>query len=750
MAPPARRTGVIRERGVPLPGRDGRCRQESRHESHGHPGIHEARGTLIRMNRSEPLHLIIADPSENVAEELVSELRNAGYATRAQHIDAVEDLDAVITRKRWDLMVVRREADMPFDVRDLIARVRQNELDFPILLLENGTELERLNEGLVLGATDVLLEGEDERFMRVLARELENLAQRRGRRHAELAMKESERRNQLLLDSSRAAIAYVHEGMHIYANRAYVELFGYPGADEVAGIPLLDMIAAEDQEAFKRRLREFDQEAAAEPFVLRGVREDGERFEGTMTLTMAAYDGEPCMQVLIRQEEASGTSTQELQRVRAQDPVTGLLNRPFFLESLEAVVEEARRDKGSSALLSMEIDDADRIHAEAGMAGSDNLLRDVAECLRATVGEETTLARMGDESFAAITPGLGRVQAVALGEQIRAAVEDLLASAGEKTVRLTMSIGITMIGNRTASVQEVLDQAARAVERVGEKHKAGNAVYLFDPADFVTAPDSHGAGSDDRAREVLQLLADGIKNNSLVLLYQPIVSLHGEEHQHYEVYLRLPDGDGNLLRPDEFMRLAEQAGMGGRVDRWVVLHAVKKLAHHRGEGHPARITVNLTHAALTDESFLPWLRMALKAAKLPKESVILQYSEASATTYLKHAKAFGEALRSMECLLSLSHFGCSVNPFGTLRHLQVDYVKLDGSFVEDLDSGEEKQEALREMIASLEEQGKMTVVPMVSNASVLASLFTSGANYVQGNYFAEPSPDMDYDFTSDM
>ena len=704
----------------------------------------------LRMNRSEPLHLIIADPSEHRAEELVRDLRNAGYATRAQHIDAVEDLNAVISRKCWDLMVVRREADMPFDARDLIARVRHNEVDFPILLREDGTEIERLTEGLAQGATDVLLEGEDERFLQVVARELDNLMQRRGRRHAELAMQESERRNQLLLDSSSEAIAYVHEGMHIHANRAYVELFGYSEADHVAGIPLLDMIAADDQEAFRHRLREFDQEATTEPFVVHGVRRDGEQFEGAMTLTMAGCDGEPCMQVLIRQEGSSGAGTQELERVRSEDPVTGLLNRPCFLGTLETVVEGARRDQGASALISMEIDDADRIHAAVGMAGSDELLRNVAGCLREVVGEAPTLARMGDEAFAAIVPGIGRDQAETLGEHIRTAIDDLLTPAGEQTIHLTMSIGITMIGNRTASTQEALDQAARAVERVGEKHKAGNAVYLFDPADFVTTPASRSAGTDEHAREILQLLSDGIKNNSLVLLYQPIVSLRGEEPEHYEVYVRLPDGDGNLLRPGDFIRLAEQAGMDRRVDRWVVLHAIRKMAQHRGEGHPTRVTINLTHAALIDEAFLPWLRRVLKAARMPRDSVILQYSEASAISYLKHAKAFGEAIRSMDCLLSLSHFGCSVNPFGALRQLRMDYVKLDGSFVEDLESGREKQEVLREMITSLEDQGKMTVVPMVSNANVLASLFTFGVNYVQGNYFAEPSPDMDYDFTNDI
>lgn len=709
------------------------------------------RGLRGRMKKSDPIHLVIVDPSQNVAEELVSELRNAGHATRAQHVSTLEELDSAITRQRWDIVLCRRDSEMQYDPKDVIARVLQNELDCPVLLLEDGQELSRLTDGLAIGATDVLLEGEDDRFMLVLQRELANLAERRGRRHAELAMKESERRNQLLLDSSRAAIAYVHEGMHIYANRAYVELFGYGTADDLAAMPLLDMIATDVHDEFKRRLKQFDVAEAAEPFDIQGIRQDDSSFQGSMTLTMAAYDGEPCMQVLIRKEGAGGASSAELEEVRAQDPVTGLLNRPYFLQALDAVVEDARRDRGASALLSIVLDGAAKIREEAGLSGHDDVLRDVAGALRKAGGESLTLARMSDDSFAAVLPGATRESAGTLAEQIRADLEDLLAEAGNRTVRLTASIGVAMIGNRTASPDEVLDQATRAVSRVRETHKAGNAVYLFDPADFVVAPSARDDADDETDRKMLRLLSEGIKNNSLVLLYQPIVSLRGEEREHYEVYLRLPDGEGNLLRPDEFMKLAEQAGMGGRVDRWVVLNSVKKLTQHRSKGRDARMTINLTHAALTDDSFLPWLRVALKAAKLPKEAVILQYSETAATTYLKQAKLFGEAIGELDCLLGLSHFGGSVNPFGTLRHLQVEYVKLDGSFITSLADGDESREvALREMISALEEKGKVTVLPMVSSPNVLTSLFSSGANYVQGHYFGEPSLDMDYDFAGDQ
>jgi diguanylate cyclase (GGDEF)-like protein/PAS domain S-box-containing protein len=698
------------------------------------------------MNNSEPLHLIIADPSQNEAEELVSELRNAGFATRAQHVNSVAALEEALGRQRWDLLVCRRDSEMTYDPAEVVGCVRRADQDLPILLVENGTELDRLTAGLQLGATDVLLEGEEERFMLVLRRELDNLAQRRGRRQAELAMQESERRNQLLLDTSSSAIAYVHEGMHIYVNRAYTELFGYDDADDLAAMPLLDMITEGFHDDFKHRLKQFDLEEASEGFPIEGVRRDGSVFVADMSLSVAAYDGEPCMQVLIRQEAQEGPSAEEIAQLRARDAVTGLFNRPYFIEALEAAVEEAEQGEVASALFQIELDDAGRIRREAGLSGMDDVLRDVGMALAEVCDEDTVLARIGDETFAGLARDLTRDAAAALAERMRAALEDLLASAGERTVRLTGSVGVTLVHEHTAGVQAALDQLQRCIGRLRDSDPPGNGAYVFDPADFAAAKDQSGDASDERSQEILRLLAEGIKTNALVLLFQPIISLRGEAREHYEVYLRLPDADGNLLRPDEFIGLAEQAGMGGRVDRWVVLNAIKRVSQQRAEGRDTRVTINLTHAALTDDSFLPWLRVALKAAKLPKEVVILQYSEQAAETYLKQARAFGEAIAELDCRVGISHFGCSVNPFGTLRHLNVDFVKLDGSILQELDSVPEKQDDLRSMIQDLEGLGKTTVVPMVSTANVLATLFSSGANYVQGNYLGEPTPDMDFEF----
>lgn len=702
------------------------------------------------MNSSKALHLLLADPSANAAEELVRELRNAGFNARGQHVEDAEGFGEQLARQRWDLLVVRRDPEMGYDPAALVAQARSADAGLPILLLEDGTELERLTAGLEAGASDVLLAGEDTRFLLVLRRELDALEERRARHRAEAALAESERRNQLLLDSSSEAIAYVHEGMHVYANRAYARLFGHEAGEDLEAIPLMDMIASEYQDTFKQRLKQFDADQPMEGFPISGVRADGSSFEGEMTLGHAAFDGEPCMQVLIRATPVRAARLEEPEEAKAQDPVTGLLSRPFLLDALEQRAALRDRDGKEGALLLVDLDDFDRVRREAGVGAGDTVLRDVAEVLAGVCSGDARLGRLSEDRFAVLLESCTAGTAEALGEKLRRAVEDLMCAVDGTTVRLTASVGIGVIGARTGSAQEVMDQAGRALRHVREQDRAGNGVYLFDPKDFATPPPERTDHGDEEAREILTLLQEGMKANSLVLLFQPIVDLHGGEEEHYEVYLRLPDRDGNLLAPEDFMHFAEQAGLGGRVDRWVVLHAVKKLAQQRSRGHDTRLTINLTHAALTDESFLPWLRVALKAAKLPKEAVILQFTEIAATTYLKQAKAFTEALGQLECRAGLSHFGDSVNPFATLRHLAVDFVKLDGKYVADLEDDDADAGELKDALSELAKLGKTTIVPKVGSPALMAHLFTAGARLVQGNYFGEPSSEMDFEFGSDV
>ncbi|TWE01497.1 PAS domain S-box-containing protein/diguanylate cyclase (GGDEF)-like protein [Pseudomonas sp. AG1028] len=679
------------------------------------------------------IRLLILEDSQNEAERLVSLFRNAGNATRVHRLTSSEDLlDAL--KQNWDLLICSPSSDN-LDPHEALSSIRHQGKDIPVILLLADNEPDSVTEALMLGAQDALPQGEDERLVLVARRELVNLEERRARRAAEVALREAEKRCQLLLDSSVDAIAYVHDGMHIYANRAYLELFGFDDAEELEGLPMIDLIGASDQGAFKDFLKNHQQMDGQE-LACAGVRTNDSSFPARISLSPAAYDGEPCIQVVIRAETANAELEEKLREISSLDLVTGLYNRSHFLELMDQAAHRAVHDEQPASLAYIRVDRYATLLAEMGLGAIDLLLTDLATLLRTHFPKDAQLARFGDDVFAVLQTGLSPQQQRPQLEVLLKKAETHLFDINGRTAQTTLSIGVAGLNDTTPKAGEVIDRAQRCADQLNEP----GTLKLFDPAEELAAAASRGS--------VVAMVQQALEQNSFRLLFQPVISLRGDEHEHYEVLLRLLSPSGQEVPPHEFLAVARESGMGEKIDRWVILSSIKLLADHRSKGHATRLFVHLSSASLQDPTLLPWLSVALKAARLPSDALVFQFSEPDAVTYLKQAKALAQGLKDLHCHIALSQFGCALNPFNTLRHLPVDFVKVDGSFTKEL-TDPVNQEALKTMLANLHSQAKLTIVPFVESASVLATLWQAGTNYIQGYYLQGPSQSMDYNFSSD-
>ncbi|CAD5106533.1 GGDEF/EAL domain-containing response regulator [Zestomonas carbonaria] len=679
------------------------------------------------------IRLLILEDSQNEAERLVSLFRNAGRATRVHRVTSSDDL-AEALQQSWDLLIAAPSSEN-LDPGEAISAIRRQAKDIPVIQLVADNDSDSITEALALGAQDALPQGEDERLVLVANRELANLDERRARRAAEVALREAEKRCQLLLDSSVDAITYVHDGMHIYANRAYLQMFGYEDADELEGMPMIDLIGNTDQGKFKDFLKSYQGSEGGVELTCAGVKANGQSFEARMSFSPATYDGEPCIQVVIRAETDNAELEEKLREISSQDLVTGLFNRNHFLELLDDAAERAVNAGQPSSLAYVRIDHYPTLLADVGLAGIDLLLADLANLLRAHFPSDAQLARFGDDVFSVLQPGITPEQSADSLQVLLKKVESYLFDVAGRTVQTTLTIGVAGINETTVKAQEVIDRAHRCADEL----KDGNAVKLYSPADELAAAASRG--------NMLAMLQHALETNAFRLLFQPIISLRGDSNEYYEVLLRLLNAQGEEVPPAEFLGAARDAGLGEKIDRWVILNSIKLLADHRAKGHNTCLFIHLSSASLQDQTLLPWLSVALKAARLPSDALAFQINEPDAIAYLKQAKALTQGLTELHCKVALSQFGCALNPFNTLKHLSVDFVKVDGSFSQDLASAE-SQEALKTLLASLHAQAKLTIVPFVESASVLATLWQAGVNYIQGYYLQGPSQSMDYDFSA--
>jgi diguanylate cyclase (GGDEF)-like protein/PAS domain S-box-containing protein len=678
------------------------------------------------------IRLLILEDSQNEAERLVSLFRNAGRATRVHRLTSSDDLSETL-QQSWDLLICAPSSEH-LDPGEAINAIRRQAKDIPVIQLLADNDSDSITEALALGAQDALPQGEDERLVLVAKRELANLEERRARRAAEVALREAEKRCQLLLDSSVDAITYVHDGMHIYANRAYLELFAYKDGEELEGMPMIDLIASADQGSFKDFLKNYQNVEGNAELACSGVQASGQTVPVRMSFSPATYDGEPCIQVVIHAESGNAELEEKLREISSQDLVTGLYNRSYFLGLMDAAAERAVIAGQPASLAYIRIDRYASLLADVGLAGIDLLLTDLASLLREHFTQDAQLARFGDDVFTVLLPGKTPEQVEASLTSLLKKVEGNLFDINGRTAQSTLSIGVAGLNEKTSKAQEVVDRAQRCADELDQ----GNALKLFNPGDELAAAANRGY--------IVAMVQQALERNSIRLLFQPIISLRGDSHEYYEVLLRLLSPQGEEVPPHEFLNAAKEAGLGEKIDRWVILNSIKLLANHRNKGHNTHLFVHLSSSSLQDQTLLQWLSVALKAARLPSDALAFQFSEPDAIAYLKQAKALTQGLNELHCKVALSQFGCAINPFNTLKHMHIDFVKVDGSFSQDL-STPESQEALKVLLASLHAQAKMTIVPFIESASVLSTLWQAGVNYIQGYYLQGPSQSMDYDFS---
>ncbi|KMQ75734.1 EAL domain-containing response regulator [Marinobacter subterrani] len=690
------------------------------------------------QKKNATVHLLILDPSQNDAESLVSLLRNSGKATRAHRITSEEDLEETLKSGNWDLLLAR-DLEEEFAADDALAMIRRLDKDIPFILLTGQESRERRVAMMKAGAQDTVPFEYTDLLVLVVNRELAALDERRRRRVLESHLREAEQRCQLLLESSKDAIAYINDGMHIYANQSYMEFLGYEDIDDLICIPVLDTLTPESQDKYKEFMKSFAEKGEdGMTMNCTARRSDDLELNVTMSVSAATYDGEACTQIVLQPEHSDAELEEKLRQISSQDLLTGLYNRQYLMDSLAEAISHAGKNNESGALAYIALDNFMSMKSQVGISGADLLLGDLANLLKEQAGDDLALARLSDDAFSLLCQPCDEKVMADHAERIRKAVEDHLFDINGRTLQLTVSIGVAAITENSPKAEELMARAHMASSEVRklEGHAQGNGVVVYNPADFETLDESNSVEAIQKALE----------DNRFRLLFQPIINLRGEGEEHYEAFVRMLDKDEKEVSPYDFLPPMGPSDTAIKIDRWVILQTIKQLSSHRSRGHDTRLFLNITAETLQDKTFTPWLSVALKAARLPGDSLVFQVREGDANNYMKQARDFSKAVHELHCKVSIAQFGCALNPFNTLKHIDTDYVKIDGSFTEEIQKNNEAKEQVKAMVKSLQSNGKLTIIPLVENAGVLATLWQAGVNYIQGYYLQAPVPEMNYDF----
>ncbi len=444
---------------------------------------------------------------------------------------------------------------------------------------------------------------------------------------------------------------------------------------------------------------------------------------------------------------------EELRWQASHDPLTKLFNRKYFEEQIDEEVEKLKRNNSCSALLLVDIDRFKYINDTAGHVAGDALLVDVGKRLQRRLRSSDTLARIGGDEYAIIIRNIvsGHEEVMAAAEAFRHVLEEKKFFCGGRSYDVTATFGVSILDRNTKSLEEVMTNADIACHIA--KTKGRNQTHIFSGDHDRKASMHRELGWSSRLREAL-------KKNLFVLNFQPIVPIKSidfsglpdqtgqvwleyliakqMEPLFFEVLLRLQDTSGDYIVPDAFLPTAERFDIMPDIDRWVIDNAFNYLAKNKVKAPAYHLAINLSAQILTEDDTAKYIKDRLKTYAIDPRFITFEITETQAVTNIDATKALIAELRGMGCKFALDDFGSGFSSFSHLKHLDVDYIKIDGMFTKGINDNPIDKAvvlAVTEMARSL---NKKTVVEYIENPEVLKTLQLSNIDYAQGYYISKP------------
>jgi diguanylate cyclase (GGDEF)-like protein/PAS domain S-box-containing protein len=417
----------------------------------------------------------------------------------------------------------------------------------------------------------------------------------------------------------------------------------------------------------------------------------------------------------------------------SHDALTGLINRREFENRLTQAVEAVRQNADCpQVLLYLDLDQFKLVNDTCGHPAGDQLLRQITGVLQSRVRSSDTLARLGGDEFGILLADCSIDQALRAADTLRQAIRDYRFIWQDGVLGVGVSIGIVEISADTPTVASVM--SAADVACYAAKDQGRNRVQLYKPDDV---PERH------REMHWVGKLTRACDEGRFELYYQPIVATAAApaEREHFELMLRLRDESGALVTPAEFIPAAERYNVMPSIDRWVVRQALDRVVYRGDSGvKPYTVAVNLSGTSLNDERFLEFLIAELSTRELAPGTMCFEITETAAIANLGNVVHFMRELKARGCHFALDDFGSGLSSFMYLKTLPVDYLKIDGQFIENVT----RDPVDRSMVEAISQVGKamgiQTIAERVESAEVLAELGRLGIGFAQGFHIAKPQP----------
>jgi len=529
-----------------------------------------------------------------------------------------------------------------------------------------------------------------------------------------------------------------------YVNSMFEQVTGYPKEEVIGRNPRM-LSSGETTHAEYAELWETIAAGKTWRGVFKNKKKNGQSYWGNGLISPIKGENGQVTHFLAIQEDitAKMQSEERIKYLAAYDELTGVFNRTHFVKQLNEWISYAETNKRTGILLLINLDKFKLINDTYGHSAGDSLLRNIAGAMKEaiseidaahkdkTAGKGIIVGRMGGDEFAILLPSRDEKEGTSVAEYIREKIETFRFA--EITGGLTSSIGVVSYPKHGITAKDIFIKADAAVYLA--KEFGYNRTHLYREGDYVL--------EKMRSRIVWRdHIQKALAEDRLVPWFQPILYLRDNNIHHYEALARMRDIDGVIILPGSFIDVAEDMGLVTDIDRVIIEKTMMVQVSLNKKGISPSFSVNLSGKELGDEWLLAFLRSRITATGADPRRLIFEITETAAIRELDKAIKFIRELRSLGCSFSLDDFGVGFTSFRYLKEMEVDYVKIDGSFIRKLHENKTDRLFVKAIADVAKGMGIKTIAEFVENEEIIRILREYGVDYAQGYFIGKPFPDI--------